>query len=156
MTEGILTAGGLVQDQNGLLTAPDLEAFVREGFTYGSNTKLLMCGGNVLSAVSEIARGQLRLTQGEKTYGLAISEWVSPHGLVRIVKNPTFVADQAGEAILLDMECYKYRYLSGRDFFVQTNVQQPDMDGKIDQVIGEIGLERRTMAQNAWLRGVNG
>lgn len=143
-----------VQNQGGSLTAPDMNTFLREGFTYGNSTKMLFAGGIVLQAINEIARGQILTKTGDTTYGVRISEWQTPFGIVNIVHNPLFVEDFAGTAFLLDMECFRYRYMEGRDTLLMTNVQAPDVDGEVDQYISEVGLERKQAPRQALLKGV--
>ena len=152
--EFILQGQAYVQNQGGAITAPDFGVFLREGFTYGSNQKVLMCGGIVLNAISEIARGQIRMRPNETSYGMQISEWVSPQGTITIVHNPLFVEEYAGMAILMDMDCFRYRFMDGRDTVLKTNVQAPDIDGLIDQYVSEVGLERKQAAKCALLLGV--
>lgn len=150
-----LTGGtSYVQNQGGPLTAPDMNTFLREGFTYGNSTKMLFAGGIVLQAINEIARGQILTKTGDTTYGVRISEWQTPFGIVNIVHNPLFVEEFAGSAYLLDMESYRYRMMEGRDTQLQTNVQAPDVDGEIDQYISEVGLERKQAPRHAVLKGV--
>lgn len=160
-TGGILefiTAGNsYVQNQGGNLTAPDMEVFLREGFTYGNgNTKYLICGGLVISAINEIARGQIQTIPETKTYGMKITQWVSGFGTVNLIHNPLFVGNFAGYAFLLDLECFKYRYMNGRDTKLKTNIQAPDVDGEIDEYITECGLQRMQAPRNALLKGVTG
>lgn len=157
-TGGILeyidAGNSYIQNQGGPLTAPDMNTFLREGFTYGNSTKVLFAGGLVLQAVNEIARGQVQTKTGDSTYGVKISEWQTAFGTVNIVHNPLFVEDYAGYAFLLDMESFRYRHMDGRDTTLQTNVQAPDVDGQIDQYITEAGLERKQAPRQALLKGV--
>ena len=88
------------------------------------------------------------------SYGMNISTWVTPFGKVNIVHNPLFVEDFAGSAYLLDMDCFRYRYMKGRDTQLQTNIQAPDVDGVVDQYLTEAGLERKQAPRHAMLRGV--
>lgn len=152
--EFIESSNSYVQDQDGVLTAPDFNTFLREGFTYGSTTKTLFAGGIILQALSEVARGQIRVKPLVSTYGVKISEWVTPFGTINIVHNPLFVEDYAGYAFLLDMQCFAYRYLEGRDTRLLTNIQAPDVDGQLDQFITECGLERKQAARCAMIKGV--
>jgi hypothetical protein len=150
-----ITAGNsYVQNQGGALTAPDMNTFLREGFTYGNSTKMLFAGGIVLQAINEIARGQILTKTGDTTYGVRISEWQTPFGIVNIVHNPLFVEELAGQAYLLDMESFRYRFMEGRDTQLQTNIQAPDVDGEVDQYISEVGLERKQAPRHALLKGV--
>ena len=152
--EFISAGSSFVQNQGGPLTAPDMNNFLREGFTYGNSTKVLFCGGLVLQAINEIARGQILTKTGDTTYGVRISEWQTAFGTVNIVHNPLFVEELAGQAYLLDMECFRYRYMEGRDTQLMTNIQAPDVDGEIDQYISEVGLERKQAPRHSLLKGV--
>lgn len=152
----LLDAGnGYIQNQGGPLTAPDLNTFFREGFTYGNDTKMLFAGGVVLQAINEIARGQILTKPVETTYGMKISTWVTAFGTVNIVHNPLFVEDYAGYAFLLDMESFMYRFMNNRDTKLETNIQAPDVDGEVDQYISEVGLQRAHPAKHALLKGVS-
>ena len=150
----ITSGSSYVQNQGGPLTAPDMNTFLREGFTYGNSTKMLFAGGVVLQAINEIARGQILTKTGDTTYGVRISEWQTAFGIVNIVHNPLFVEEYATSAYLLDMECFRYRFMEGRDTQLQTNVQAPDVDGQIDQYISEVGLERKQAPRHALIKGV--
>ena len=152
--EFITTGNSYVQNQGGALTAPDMNTFLREGFTYGNSTKMLFAGNIVMQAISEISRGQILTKTGDTSYGVRISEWQTPFGIVNIVHNPLFVEDLAGSAYLLDLECFRYRFMEGRDTTLQTNIQAPDVDGEIDQYITEAGLERRQAPRHSLLKGV--
>lgn len=152
--EFIEAGNSYVQNQGGALTAPDMNTFLREGFTYGNNTKMLFAGGIVLQAINEIARGQIQTKTGDSTYGVKISEWQTAFGTVNIVHNPLFVEEYAGAAFLLDMEGFRIRYMDGRDTKLMTNVQSPDVDGEIDQYLTECGLERKQAPRHAMLKGV--
>lgn len=152
--EFIEAGNSYVQNQGGALTAPDVNSFLREGFTYGNSTKMLFAGGLVLQAINEIARGQIQTKVGDTTYGMKISEWQTAFGTVNIVHNPLFVQEYAGYAFLLDMESFRYRYMDGRDTKLMTNVQAPDVDGEVDQYLTECGLERKQAPRHALLKGV--
>jgi len=164
LTHPLRTTGGIqefieagnsyVQNQGGALTAPDMNTFLREGFTYGNSTKMMFAGGVVLQAINEIARGQIQTKVGDTTYGIKVSEWQTAFGTVNIVHNPLFVQEYAGSAFLLDMESFRSRYMEGRDTKLMTNVQSPDVDGEIDQYISECGLERKQAPRHAMLKGV--
>ena len=153
--EEFITAGNsYVQNQGGSLTAPDMNTFLREGFSHGSTTKTLFAGGQLIQAINEIARGQLQTKMDSNTYGVEISKWTTTFGTVNIVHHPFFVEDFAGSGYLLDLECFAYRYLKGRDTTLKTNVQANDLDGVVDQYITECGLERKQAPRHALLKGV--
>lgn len=152
--EFIQSGNSYVQQQGGALTAPDLNTFLREAFTYGNDTKMMFAGGIVLQAINEIARGQILTKPLDTTYGMKISTWVTAFGTINIVHNPLFVQDYAGYAFVLDMDCFAYRFMNNRDTKLETNIQAPDADGQIDQYISEVGLQRAQSAKHALLLGV--
>jgi len=154
--EFIQSGGSYVQNQGGVLTAPDFNTFLREGFTYGSDSKVLFAGGVVLQAINEMARGQITMKPLAKSYGMQISEYVTAFGKINIIHNPLFVEDYAGYAVLADLDCFKYRFMNNRDTKLFTNVQANDIDGEIDQYVTEAGLQRVQAAKCALLKGVEG
>ena len=153
--EFISAGTSYVQNQGGPLTAPDLNTFLREGFTYGNDTKVVFAGGIVLQAINEIARGQILTKPLDTTYGMKISQWVTAFGTVNIVHNPMFVQDYAGYAFMLDMDSFAYRFMNNRDTSLQTNIQAPDADGEVDQYLTEAGLQREQAPKHALLLGVS-
>lgn len=152
--EFITGGNAYVQNQGGPLTAPDMNTFLREGFTYGNSTKMLFCGGLVLQAINEMARGQLLTKVDDSTYGVRISEWQTAFGIVNLVHQSLFVEEFAGSAYLLDLESFRYRFMENRDTKLETNIQAPDVDGEVDQYISEVGLERKQAPRHALLKGV--
>jgi len=154
--EFINSNSAYVQDQGGLLTAPDLNTFLREAFTYGSTSKMLFAGGIVIQAINEIARGQITMRPNETSYGMKINDWQTAFGRISIVHNPLFIGDYAGYAFLLDMDCFKYRFMNNRDTKLFTNVQAPDVDGEIDQYLTECGLQRVQAAKCGLPKGGEG
>ena len=152
--EFIQAGNSYVQNQNGPLTAPDFNTFLREGFTYGNNEKMLFASGLVLQAINEMARGQIRIKPEEKTYGIQISEWYTPFGMINIVHNPLFIDAYASYAFMMDMESFRYRFLMNSDTTLRLNIQAPDLDGQVDEYLSEVGLERKQAPRHALLLGV--
>lgn len=152
--EFITSSEAYVQDQGGPLTAVDFNTFLMEGFTYGSPEKTLFVGGTVSAAIDEIARGQIQTKVGDRKYGLSIRTWETSSGTINIVRNPLFVNELAGYAFLLDLDCFRLRHMKNRDTRLILNVQAPDADGQVDQLITEMGLERKESAKCALLKGV--
>lgn len=154
--EFVTSGDSYVHNQGGHLTAPDFNTFLREAFHYGSDEKMLFCSGKVLQAINEFARGQIQTKPSQDTYGVNIKKYVSSFGTVNLVHNPLFQNDFAGMAFMLDMECFKYRYMNNRDTQLQMNVQANDADGQVDQYVSECGLQRMQAPRCALLKGVTG
>ena len=152
--EFIEQGGSYIQDQNGLLTRPDFNTFLREAFTYGNTTKTLFAGGTVIQSINEFAAGQLVTKSLDTTYGVEISQYVTAFGKINIVHNPLFVNDYGGYGFLLDMDCFKYVSMNNRDTKLKTNIQAADADGIMDEYISEVGLQRMQAPRCALIKGV--
>lgn len=152
--EYIEAGNSYVQNQGGLLTAPDFETFLREGFSFGPKQKYFVCGSIVLQAINEIARGHLTTRMDEHSYGMTIVEWQSAFGKINIVHNPLFVEELAGTGYLLDMDCFAYRFMEGRDTKLSLNIQANDLDGEVDEYLTEVGLERKQAQNCAMIKGI--
>jgi len=67
------------------------------------------------------------------------------YGSLNFVAHPLFRNDMENKAVALDLSNVALRPLAGngisRDTFVETNVQENDIDGRKDMIITEAGLE---------------
>jgi len=98
----------------------------------------------------------------DKTYGIAISQYLSPHGTVNLVKeilleNAGGVSSTAyygGYAAAVELEDVIYRYLQNRDVQFETEIQHPADDFYKDQFIAEVGLEFHNEQKHGELTGV--
>lgn len=143
-------------DAGGTLTEAEFEAFLRTGFRYGSKNKWLFCAPIITSAISYWAKNKLQTSQSDKTYGIAIQEYLTPFGKLNIVNMNLFAETTvyAGYGFLLDMESLAYRYLNNRDTRLKTNIQDNSADGEEDEYISEVGIELRNEKKNAVLYNV--
>lgn len=143
-------------DASGALTQDEFDQYICElVFLHGRKEKLGLCSARVLSVINGWAMGKLKIDQGEDTYGLAVTTYISPFGKLSLVHEPLFEgAVYGGCAAFIDVENVKYRPLSGRDTTLETNIQANDADQRIDQYITEAGLEVRLPETHALLTGV--
>ena len=74
-----------------------------------------------------------------------ISSISTSWGSMNFIAHPLFRGDMEDKCICVDLSNVSYRPLSGngisRDTFVETNVQENDIDGRKDMIITEAGLE---------------
>lgn len=143
-------------DAGGPLTQDEFDQNICEViFKYGSKEKLMLSSARVLSVINGWAMGKLQIDQGEKTFGLAVTKYISPFGVLNLVHEPLFEgAIYGGYAAVVDVENVKYRPLKGRDTKLETNIQANDIDGRTDQYLTEAGLEVRSPKTHALLTGV--
>lgn len=156
LTHARRTTGGIdyfistnATDAGGALTESEFEGFLRTVFRYGSNTRYLFCAPLILSVVSLWAQGKLQTFPKDKTYGIAITQYLSPQGTINLVKelmleNAGGVSSTSyygGYAFAIELEDIVYRYLQNRDVQFETDIQHPADDFYKDQYICEVGME---------------
>ena len=103
----------------------------------GSGTFL----GNTLTAGST----QLDVQNIKSQFGFNITRVSCVFGDFNFVSHPLLREQWENYCIVIDLGQVAYRPLVGngisRDTFYQTNVQSPDVDGRIDQIITEAGIQ---------------
>lgn len=146
-TEGIVTSLANCANNDtktwNAATVGDLLKFCENIFTYGGSERTCLCSPDVLSWFAEKAGDKLHLVQSDmdKTFGLNITKYMTPHGVLNLVLHPLLVNGYGGYMIALDMGDLYYRPLQGRDTKLKTNVQLPDEDGQRDMYITEAGVQ---------------
>jgi hypothetical protein len=135
-----------VTDLSGTITEKLFETFLRSVFRYGSSKKYLFASPLLVSAISSWANGKLQMFPKDKTYGIAIAQYLSPHGEVMIVKHDMLEGSVAtnqeygGYGYLIDLENVFYRPLQNRDTRLKMNIQANDSDTQKDEYITEAGI----------------
>lgn len=160
----IRTTGGVhewittnVTDVAGALTALEMESFLRSVFRYGESTTRMAIGSReAMSAIAMLALGHVEMMSSEDTYGISISRWKSPHGMVNLMTENLFSdADYLKERLyVLDLSQLGYRYLQGRDTHLRTNVQANGDDARKDEYLTEFGIQRGIEKSSGLLKGI--
>ncbi len=143
-------------DASGTLTESEFDDFLRTGFRYGSKTKWLFAAPIITAAISYWAKGKLHTLQKDKTYGVDVTQYVTPFGTVNIVNQNIFseTTVYAGYAFLLDLDSPAYRYLANSDTKLKTHIEANDADGEKDEYLTEAGLEFMSEKKDAQLYNV--
>ncbi|NIM45838.1 MAG: hypothetical protein GTN80_08235, partial [Nitrososphaeria archaeon] len=121
----------------GTLTETEFETALRGPFRYGNNQKYMFASPLIISVISQWAQGKLEMVPKDKTYGIAITQYTSPHGTLNLVKENLFETDTAGTAFIVELGELQYVYLNGRDVKLETNLGTDGDDISIDQYICE-------------------
>lgn len=146
---------------NGTLSESTLETWLRSFFKYGSSSRMVFASSLVISAISGLARSKLEMIPRDKTYGIAITQYLSPHGTLNLIhdkllENGTGATYFGGYAFAIEMDDVLYRYLTNRDVTFETNIQASGDDSYKDQYICEIGMEFHNCLKHGRLTGVTG
>jgi Family of unknown function (DUF5309) len=159
------TAGGLlsyiatnVTADTGGLTVGDWEAFLKQGFRYGSETKVAYCSPTAIAAIEGFARNNLRVSNDTaSTYGVKMSTYVSGQGEVHLVKHKDWNDSSVynGYVFLVDMDAVRLRPLRnvGGTRLLKDR-QAPDYDGVKDEYRSETCLQVMHERRHALLTGV--
>ena len=148
-TEGIMTT--LAGNANNKSVAKadvkeaDLMTFCQNVFTYGGDTRTALASPDMLAWFASLAGSKLQVIQSDNdtTYGLNVSKYLTPFGILNLVMHPLLVNGYANTLVALATEDLYYKPLKGRDTKLMTNVQSPDEDGQRDMYLTEAGIELR-------------
>jgi len=144
------------KDASGAATQLEFNEFLRVGFRYGGRKKWLFSAPLITDAISYWASGKLQVTPSSKTFGIAVSQWLTAFGMVNIVNSNLFseVTTYAGYAYLIDPTQPEYVHLANRDTRLKTNIQANDADGQEDEYLTEGGLRFNQEKKGSVLYGV--
>ena len=148
----------------GILTESDFEAFIRTVTRFGGDEVYLFASPLIISVISQWAQGKLHMYPKDQTYGIAIAQYLSPHGTLNLIKdymleNAGSVSNTAlygGYAFALKLDEMVYRFLQNRDVTMEADIQHPGDDFVKDQYICEMGFEFHNEEKNGVLTGVTG
>lgn len=135
-----------VTDVGGTMTEMEFFTALRPCFRYGSKEKWGLASALSVDVLNTFPRGKLEFQQSDKTFGLRIVQYVSPHGTLNVVTHWLLEgATLGGQIWILDTDVVKYRYLQNkrgsRDSAVYKEIQNNDVDGRKDEWRTEAGLQ---------------
>lgn len=137
-----------VYDMGGVMTQKSLETFARMAFRYNQGRPLLLlCSALIKSGINEWAKSFGTISQGATEFGVNVQVVTTGHGKWMLT-NDWMLEDGvsggngfSGWAFSIDVESLMYRFLKGRDTFLEEGVQTPGDDGFEDVLTTEAGLQ---------------
>ncbi len=111
------------------LTKAEFLQFIEDGFRYGSSRKVLYAAPKIISAIESWGLADLRTIPSDKTYGIAVQNWLSAHGQIAIINHKMLRAQVSGQgntALLLDMPFIKEVVMNNMDLRLVQNIQGND------------------------------
>jgi hypothetical protein len=142
------------------LTEAEFEGWISDVFANGGDKKMGFLSPLIASAVNSWAVGKLQMFPRDKTYGIAVSNYLSIHGELNFVVEKLFNENTTynGYAFAFDMQNLAYRYLSGngknRDTSLLKNRQTAGDDKTIEEYLSEIGFQLAVENRHGFLKGV--
>lgn len=171
-SDTVRTTGGLThfltqnnQDMGGTMTEAEFGQFMRTGFRYGGDTKVLFASALAVDVLNNYSVAKLQTTVGQNKYGVNITQITTGQGTVSIVKHNLLEGSiYGGYMILVDFsdESIAYRYLNGdgpgesRDTKLLTGREENDRDGKKDEYLSEVGLQCGQADRHGIATGITG
>jgi hypothetical protein len=126
-------------------------------FAYGPKRKIFLCDATMRSFFNGMAREKMMTKTTESKYGFAITEIDTGHGILEIAATSVFTANMDvgtyGFGVALDPKRLKYRFLPGRDSFLEKNTQTAGQDAKEAQFITECGLSALCLPHHSIVLG---
>src|SRR3990172_2505187 len=130
------------------LSEPDVETVMEDVFlhTASGDSRTLFASASVVTAFAQLGVDKLQLVPSDKTYGLAVRQYMTSHGTFNIVKN-RLLEDGAGGtgtgdwAMIVDPKMLKLRPFSNGATRLLLDRQGPGVDGWVDEYLTECGLQ---------------
>jgi hypothetical protein len=149
MTGGLLSFfTSNIKDAGGTLTEPELESWLADVTTHtaSGDSRVLFASSNVISVMNQLAAGRLQVTPTTKTFGIAVTQWLTAHGTLNIVKHRLLENGfggngYAGWAIAVDPSKITYRPLGNRTTKLITGIEANGDDAWEAEYLTECGWQ---------------
>lgn len=142
-----------------------LDAYLELVFRYGKNEKLAICGSGALLGINKLAKAgaHMDLSPRTKSYGINVTEWITPMGTINLMTHPLFnyEATLRYSMLILEPANLVYRYIDDTQFYGEGEAKQAApgtnggrVDGTQEEFLTEAGLEYHHHYTAAFLNGV--
>jgi hypothetical protein len=141
-----------------------LDSYLELVFRYGRQQKLAICGSGALLGINALAKAgsHFTMTSSTKSYGINVTEWVTPMGTIMLKTHPLFNIESTlrNSMLILEPENLVYRYIDDTTFYAEgeakaaAGTQGGRIDGRQEEFLTEAGLEMHHPYTAAFLNGV--
>jgi hypothetical protein len=150
-----------VQHMGGEMTNEEFDNHLRKAFRYGSNKKLLIGSGTVISVLNGFVKGKVTPAVMNPVYGLKLSKYVTPFGDLDIGYSPLLENDSlddltglAGTGIVLDIANLEVHHLPNRYMVHTMNTQAAGLDGEQEEILSECCIKVPQEKMHSYFDGV--
>jgi hypothetical protein len=139
----------IITNSTGAIDEKTYDAYLERVFRVTnniSNEKLVFCGSGFLNTINQLYKSKSCLTTDlpmTDTYGMNVVKHTTPFGTIYYKSHPLFSQNDTlrYNAMFLDVQNMKYRYMQGRDTELLKNRQPNDADYRKDEYLTEAGME---------------
>lgn len=124
------------------------------GSQNGSSKKMLFGSSKWLTEFDAFARDRLRSKNLDTVAGLNISEFVTPHGTIFLVRTPALDYSHQDMAFLVDLNHVRYVYHQGRDSKLLKGREGNDADEMKEEYFADVGVEVQLEGAHALIKGL--
>ena len=165
------TAATLITDDNkrilnvaGNITDSNMDDYMERLFRFTNNIsseKLGLCGSGFLNIMNKLFKKNVQMTASppvSDTYGMNMVKMVTPFGTVYLKTHPLFnrSASLRNNALFIDAQNLRYRYMQDRDTNCKKNLQNPKDDFRLDEWFTDAGLELQFPESMVYMTGITG
>lgn len=125
-----------------------LDYYLEQVFRHGGAERDAFCGSGVILALNKLVKNNAnyQVRSGEKRYGMAVTEFETPFGIIYFKRHPLFSyeATDRNTLVIFDGDDIKYRYITDTTFFGEgekQNTGKTRYDGTAEEYLTEAGLE---------------
>lgn len=147
ISSNVFNLGGAV------LTEYDLDDMCEQVFRTGSDTKVLVCGGLMKTAITRFGKERVVVSEKAKSYGLSLYEYQAAcGGTLMIAKSQTFNNYYAGWGTIVDVKNVRLRQFNPTR--LRPNQQQGTSHEFIDEYQTEFGMEIRLQETHGLIKNM--
>jgi hypothetical protein len=142
-----------------------INEFLEILFRYGRQEKLAVCGSGTLMGINKLAQanGHFTMTSATKSYGINVTEWLTPFGTIHLKTHPLFNVESTlrNSMVIFEPENCVYRYIDDTNFYGEGDAKQAApgtnggrIDGTQEEYLTECGLEYHHPYTAGFLNGI--
>lgn len=154
ITSNTLSVGGALTE------ATFNQNFLKDIFEADKNfrkKRTLFVSPLVGAVMNQWGNGKIRLVPSDQTFGITVNRYLSFFGEINIVLHPLLEGTTyGGYMIAVDLENVGYRFLTGRDTTLKTDVVKSGEDQRVDELLTECGLQVRLEGVHGYAFGITG
>lgn len=132
-------------------------------FRFGSGEKMCFAGSGAILGLNRLAKitGQIQLQPMSTSYGLKVTQWISPFGTIYLKTHPLFSYDAStrNSMVLFEASELRYRYIDDTIFcsmdHAKVSPSHERFDGTKEEYLTECGLEYHHPSKFMFLSGLN-